>query len=126
MVYPSPGSVSYTHLDVYKRQAVRCAGECLGDLGRLGHIASKGGRGIEGAHALPGGNLIPLTLSLIHILMTGTLLLLLEIRASPRSNWVMLRISVRVSFRPSLTYSASSGSRFRIIFVFELLRMDLP
>ena len=26
-------------------------------------------------------------------MMTGTLLLLLEIRASPRSNWVMLRIS---------------------------------
>ena len=64
--------------------------------------------------------------SLDALMMTGTLLLLLEIRASPRSNWVMLRISVRVSFRTSLTYSASSGSRFRIIFVFELLRMDLP
>lgn len=59
-------------------------------------------------------------------MMTGTLLLLLEISASPRSNWVILRISVRVSFRTSLTYSASSGSRFRIIFVLELLRMDLP
>ena len=33
--------------------------------------------------------------SLEALMMTGTLLLLLEISASPRSNWVMLRISVR-------------------------------
>ena len=48
-------------LHLPQQGAVRCAGECLGDLGRLGHIASKGGRGVEGAHALPRGNLIPLT-----------------------------------------------------------------
>ena len=42
--------------------------------------------------------------------------------ASPRSNWVILRISVRVSFKTSLTYSASSGSRLRMILVLLLLR----
>ena len=35
---------------------------------------------------------------------TGTLLLLLWMRASPLSNWVMDRTSVRVSFRTSFTY----------------------
>ena len=64
--------------------------------------------------------------SLDALMMTGTLLLLLEISASPRSNWVMLRISVRVSFKTSLTYSASSGSRLRMILVLLLLRMARP
>ena len=59
-------------------------------------------------------------------MMTGTLLLLLDSSASPRSNWVMLRSSVRESFSTSLTYSASSGSRFRMIFVLLLLRIARP
>ena len=57
---------------------------------------------------------------------TGTLLLLELINASPRSNWVMLRISVRVSFNVSRTYSASSGSRLRMILVLLLFMMALP
>ena len=57
---------------------------------------------------------------------TGTLLLLELINASPRSNRVMLRISVRVSFNVSRTYSASSGSRLRMILVLLLLMMARP
>ena len=57
---------------------------------------------------------------------TGTLLLLEQTRASPRSNWVMERSSVRVSFSTSCTVLASSGSRFRMILFLELLMIARP
>ena len=53
-------------------------------------------------------------------------ILLLQERIPPRSVVMIDEISEWESFKTSLTYSASSGSRFRIIFVLQLLRMARP